>query len=92
MNSAPAAVEQAFREESGKILATLIRFLGDFDQAEEAMQDAMTTALESWPKDGVRTYRRHGLPPWLGGRRLTASAGKNGGPRSICRWPNRTPA
>jgi len=53
VNSAPAAVEQAFREESGKILATLIRFLGDFDQAEEAMQDAMTTALERWPKDGV---------------------------------------
>ena len=53
MNSAAAAVEQAFRDESGKILATLIRFLGDFDQAEEAMQDAMATALERWTKDGV---------------------------------------
>ena len=53
MNSAPAAVEEVFREESGKILATLIRFLGDFDQAEEAMQDGLATALERWPKDGV---------------------------------------
>ncbi len=46
-------MEQAFREESGRILATLIRFLGDFDKAEEALQDAMTTALERWPRDGV---------------------------------------
>ena len=53
MNNAPMAVEHAFREESGRILATLIRFLGDFDEAEEAMQDAMATALELWPRDGV---------------------------------------
>ena len=53
MKSAPEAVEQVFREESGKILATLIRYLGDFDQAEEAMQDSLATALERWPKDGV---------------------------------------
>ena len=53
MIGAPGAVEQAFREESGRILATLIRFLGDFDKAEEALQDAMTTALERWPQDGV---------------------------------------
>ena len=53
MSSARGAVEQAFREESGRILATLIRFLGDFDKAEEALQDAMATALERWPRDGV---------------------------------------
>ena len=53
MTSATGAVELAFREESGRILATLIRFLGDFDKAEEALQDAMATALERWPKDGV---------------------------------------
>ena len=34
-------------------MATLIRFLGDFDKAEEALQDAMATALERWPRDGV---------------------------------------
>lgn len=53
MSSALGAVEQAFRQDSGRILATLIRFLGDFDKAEEALQDAMTTALERWPRDGV---------------------------------------
>ena len=53
MNPAPEAVEHVFREESGKILATLIGYLGDFDEAEEAMQDALATALGRWPKDGV---------------------------------------
>ena len=61
MSSASEAVEQAFREESGRILATLIRFLGDFDKAEEALQDAMTTALERWPRDGVPDYP----PAWI---------------------------
>ena len=60
-NSAPEAVEQVFREESGKILATLIRFLGDFDQAEEAMQDGLATALERWPKDGVPNNPAEGV-------------------------------
>jgi RNA polymerase sigma-70 factor (ECF subfamily) len=47
------AVERVFRTESGRILATLIRVLGDFDAAEEAMHDAVATALERWPRDGV---------------------------------------
>jgi len=46
-------VERVFREESGRILATLIRALGDFDLAQEAMQDAFTVALGRWPVDGV---------------------------------------
>ncbi len=46
-------VERIFREESGRILATLIRLLGSFDLAEEMMQEAFTTALEKWPKQGV---------------------------------------
>ncbi|MDI3340293.1 MAG: RNA polymerase sigma factor [Sphaerobacter sp.] len=48
-----AAVAEVFRRESGRILATLIRQVGDFDLAEEAMQDALTLALERWPRDGV---------------------------------------
>jgi len=48
-----AAVEAVFREESGKILATLIRVIGDFDLAEEAMQDAFEQALRHWPEQGV---------------------------------------
>jgi RNA polymerase sigma-70 factor (ECF subfamily) len=47
------AIERAFREESGRILATLIRALGDFDLAEEAMQEAFALAFERWPRDGV---------------------------------------
>jgi RNA polymerase sigma-70 factor (ECF subfamily) len=50
---AHAAIERAFREESGRAVATLIRVLGDFDLAEEAVQDAFARALEAWPVDGV---------------------------------------
>jgi RNA polymerase sigma-70 factor (ECF subfamily) len=46
-------IEQIYHEESGRILATLIRLLGDFDLAEEAMQEAFALAVEQWPKQGV---------------------------------------
>lgn len=45
--------ERVFREESGRIIATLIRAFNDFDRAEDAMQDALATALDRWPRDGV---------------------------------------
>ncbi|HZL56278.1 MAG TPA: RNA polymerase sigma factor [Bryobacteraceae bacterium] len=45
--------ESVFREESGRIVASLIRFSGSFDVAEEAMQDAFTKALETWPASGI---------------------------------------
>jgi RNA polymerase sigma-70 factor (ECF subfamily) len=48
-----AAAESVFREESGRIIATLIRLSGSFDLAEEAMQDALASALESWPQTGI---------------------------------------
>ena len=51
--SPQAAGERIFREESGRIVATLIRVFGDFDLAEEAMQDAFTVALERWPREGI---------------------------------------
>jgi RNA polymerase sigma-70 factor (ECF subfamily) len=48
-----AGVERAFREESGRVLATLIRHLGgDFQLAEDALQDAFAVALVTWPRDG----------------------------------------
>ena len=47
------AIERVFREESGRILARLIRVLGDFDQAEDALQDALAAALQHWPGEGV---------------------------------------
>ncbi len=46
-------IEQAFRSESRRVLATLIHLLGDFDLAEEALQDAFTAAVERWPGEGV---------------------------------------
>ena len=48
-----AAVADAFREEWGRIVATLIRTTGDWDLAEECAQDAFARALETWPRDGV---------------------------------------
>ncbi|MGW6908870.1 RNA polymerase sigma factor [Streptomyces sp. NPDC054940] len=46
-------VEDVFRAEYGRAVAVLVRFLGDIDLAEEAVQDAFTTALRSWPETGV---------------------------------------
>jgi len=47
------SIEQIFRTDSRRVLATLIRLLGDFDLAEEAMQEAFSAAVERWPQDGV---------------------------------------
>ncbi|HEV8377180.1 MAG TPA: RNA polymerase sigma factor [Candidatus Polarisedimenticolia bacterium] len=47
------AIERVFREESGRILASLIRVFGDFDLSEDALQDALATALVRWKNDGV---------------------------------------
>lgn len=48
-----ARIETIYRSESRRVLATLIRLLGDFDRAEEALHDAFTAALQQWPRDGV---------------------------------------
>jgi RNA polymerase sigma-70 factor, ECF subfamily len=50
-----AILEQAFRDQWGRVLAALIGFLGDFDLAEEAAQEAFAIAAERWPRDGVPT-------------------------------------
>ncbi len=46
-------VDAVYRSESRRVLATLVRLLGDFDLAEEAMQDAFTAAIAQWPKEGI---------------------------------------
>ena len=51
--SAQARVEQVYRQESRRILATLIRLLGDFDLAEEALHEAFFVAVQRWQQDGV---------------------------------------
>jgi RNA polymerase sigma-70 factor (ECF subfamily) len=58
---AQAAVAEAFREEWGRVVATLIRTTGDWDLAEECAQQAFERALETWPRDGIP--RRPGA--WL---------------------------
>src|ERR1700720_3288096 len=45
----PTEIEKIFRDEAGRALATLIRLVGDFDLAEDALQDAFAVALERWP-------------------------------------------
>ena len=48
-----ARVDEVYRTESRRVLATLIRLLGDFDLAEEALHDAFAAAIERWPRDGI---------------------------------------
>src|ERR1700751_3509180 len=54
-------IETLYRTESGRVLATLVRLLGDLDLAEEAMHEAFAAALESWPQTGIPEKPR----PWL---------------------------
>lgn len=53
MSEAAAAIEAVYRAEAPRVLATLIRLLGGFDRAEEALHDAWLAALDSWPHKGV---------------------------------------
>jgi len=57
----PELLDSLYRADSGRILATLIRLLGDFDLAEEAMHEAFAAALSLWPRSGVPGNPR----PWL---------------------------
>jgi len=52
-SSLHSEIEAIYRAESRRVFATLIRLLGDFDRAEEALHDAFRAALEQWPRDGV---------------------------------------
>ena len=47
------AVEAVYRSDSRRVLATLIRLLGDFDLAEEALHEAFAAAVEQWPREGT---------------------------------------
>ena len=61
-------IERIFRAEAARVLATLIRLLGDFDLAEDAAQDAFSAALEQWPESGLPANPR----AWL------VATGRNG--------------
>src|SRR5260370_31197672 len=56
-----AVVDGVYRAESRRVLATLIRLLGDFDIAEEALHDAFIAAVEQWPREGLPQNPRAGL-------------------------------
>ena len=66
--SEQSEIERAFREESGRAVATLVRLFGDIDVAEEAVQDAFVVAATKWPTDGV--------PPNPGGWIVTTAKRK----------------
>ncbi|WP_338178637.1 DUF6596 domain-containing protein [Candidatus Dormiibacter inghamiae] len=68
--SSEVSLERVFREEAGRLTASLVRLLGDFDLAEDLVSEALLEALEHWPKDGMperpgawllTTARRKGL-------------------------------
>src|SRR5262245_51118033 len=54
-------IETLYRSESGRVLATLVRLLGDLDLAEESMHEAFAAALHAWPRTGIPDKPR----PWL---------------------------
>src|SRR4051795_12289605 len=54
----PTEIEKIFRDEAGRAMATLIRLVGDFDLAEDALQDAFAVALERWPGVGLPSNPR----------------------------------
>ena len=55
-------VDEVYRAESRRTLATLIRLLGDFELAEEASHDAFIAAMKQWSRDGVPANPREALP------------------------------
>jgi len=57
-DAARQTVDAVYRADSRRVLATLIRLLGDFDRAEEALHDAFTAAMQQWPIDGVPSNPR----------------------------------
>src|SRR4029450_10879719 len=76
-HSVVETVNAVYVAESRRVLATLIRLLGDFDVAEEALQDAFRAALEQWPEEGVPSNPRAWLVSAgrfkaIGGRRRRA--------------------
>ena len=51
MPSVQEAVEKVFKEEYGRVFASMVRIFGDFEVAEEAIQDSFATALDRWPRE-----------------------------------------
>jgi RNA polymerase sigma-70 factor (ECF subfamily) len=58
VDRAREAVDAVYRSDSRRVLATLIRLLGDFDLAEEALHEAFAAAVEQWPREGTPANAR----------------------------------
>ena len=74
-----AAVDAAYRDEWGQVVATLIGLTGDWDLAEDCAQDAFAAALTTWPRDGVPAARAPGSPRRRATGRPTGCAGTRPG-------------
>src|ERR1700737_3741940 len=74
------AADTIYRAESRRVFATLVRLLGDFDLAEEALHDAFRAALEQWPRDGVPANPRQMRPYPL----MLASLPSAAGNENVC--------
>ena len=90
-----AILEQTFRDEWGRVLAALIGFLGDFDLAEEAAQEAFAIAAERWPRDGypdqpARVAGDDGTQPCHRSRSPRPDARREDAPARRCRRQRRT--
>jgi RNA polymerase sigma-70 factor (ECF subfamily) len=71
-------VDAVYRSESRQVLATLIRLLGDFETAEEALHDAFAVAVEQWARDGMPANPRAGSSRPAASRPSTGYAGAPG--------------
>ena len=83
-----AAVAGAFRDERAIVLATLIRQVGDFQLAEDAVQDAFEAAVTAWRRDGVPASPGAGSRRRRGGGRSTACAATGRWPIAPSGWPS----
>ena len=81
-------VEAVYRSESRPILATLIRLLGDFDAAEEALHEAFAVAVEQWSRMVFRPIRGRGSSPRAALRRSIACGGVRGSTRRCLPSPS----
>ncbi len=81
--SGSADLDQVFRDEWGRVLASLIGFLGDFDLAEEAAQEAFAIAAERWPRDGAPAN------PARLARRARPATARSTASAATARWPPR---
>lgn len=84
-------VEAVFRAEYGRAVAVLVRFLGDIDLAEEAVQDAFTTAVRRWPETGLPPSPAGWIITTAATGPSTACAGSRPGPPGTPRRPCCTP-